>query len=130
MTYKEKIAKAKKEERLFVFNKFNGRCAYCGDSLNIDCFHTDHIIPKRRYKYPNDGYEIGSDSVENLFPSCSSCNSCKSDLSIEGFRYRIMDRLERLNEYSSEYRIAKRFGLITEFPDDVVFYFEKFTNNG
>ena len=129
MTYREKIAKAKKDERLFVFNKFNGRCAYCGSNLNLEYFHVDHVIPKRRYKYPHD-CETGSDSVENLFPSCSSCNSCKSDLSIEGFRYRIMDRLERLNEYSSEYRIAKRFGLVTEFPDDVIFYFEKVMKNG
>jgi hypothetical protein len=62
-------------------------------------------------------------------PSCISCNSSKSDLSIEEFRDRIYNRLVRLNNNSSEYIIAKRFGLVIEVENEIIFHFENYTNN-
>lgn len=119
----------KKKLKLLAYPKTNGRCAYCGEELDFSNFHLDHIEPKRRYKNhePKFHGEInhGSDNIDNLIPCCSSCNSSKSDLSIELFRERIIDRVIRLNKYSHEYRIAKRFGLVSESYLEVVFYFEK-----
>jgi len=123
MGYKERLSQEKAQKRKDVYDKTNGRCAYCGIEL-IGVFHLDHIEPKRRYKYSN-GLSSGSDEIYNLFPSCQSCNSSKSDLSVEDFRDRISDRIKRLNDYSTEYRIAKRFGLIEEMDKDIIFYFEK-----
>jgi len=131
--------KRRYEKRELVFNKCNGKCAYCGCELSLYGFQIDHIAPKRRYKvYGGDCYSTryeygegsGSDDVENLFPCCQSCNSSKSDLSLENFRERVIDRVDRLNKYSSEYQIAKRFGLIKEEKIDVEFYFEKLIKNG
>lgn len=127
------------QKRLMVFNKFNGKCAYCGCELNMnENFQIDHVAPKKRYKvYGGDCYDpkweygegSGSDELDNLFPCCKSCNCCKNDLTIEQFRYRIEDRLVRLNSLSSEYQIAKRFGLVREIKKEgIVFYFEKFMN--
>jgi 5-methylcytosine-specific restriction endonuclease McrA len=124
----------KPEFRQSIFNKFGGKCSYCGIDLD-NKFHLDHFIPKRRYNkthkelvsigyYPD--MEKGNDKFDNLMPCCASCNSSKSDLSIEEFRVRVLERVERLNKFSGEYNIAKRFGLVKEISTQVIFYFEKF----
>lgn len=123
--------------RALVLEKTNGFCAYCGTYLTKEIYHIDHVIPKRRYSgtyrqlvergiYPK--YEIGSDHIDNLMPCCQSCNSCKRDSSLEEFRDRLYDRITRLNRHSSEYIIAKRFGLIEETDTPIVFYFEALDN--
>ena len=113
------------ELRRRVLLKTNCRCAYCGIELS-DSFQVDHIEPKRRYKnpYPNVPVIRGGDNEENLFACCASCNSSKSDLSIDDFRDRVYDRLNRLRNYSGEYNIAKRYGLVIENPKPIIFYFE------
>lgn len=67
--------------------------------------------------------------LENQYPACASCNINKHSDSLEGFRTSIKKYVESLNLYSVQYKIAKRFGLITETGNEVVFYFEKFTND-
>ena len=114
--------------RKTVFDKYDGHCAYCGCRLGVK-FTIDHFIPKRRYKYRyswKSDLEVGSTSIENSMPCCQSCNSSKSDLTLDQFRERILDRVVRLNNLSGEYNIAKRFGLIAEVSNEVIFYFEKF----
>ncbi len=40
----------KKSDRQIIFNKFNGRCAYCGDPLQKG-WHVDELLPcRRKYK--------------------------------------------------------------------------------
>lgn len=119
----------RRQLRLIVFNKYDGLCAYCGCDLTEHPFNVDHLIPKRRYKNRSENDPpSGSDDIENLMPCCESCNCCKSDSTLEQFRYRILDRLARLNECSSEYRIAKRFGLIKETSKEIQFHFETLNN--
>jgi 5-methylcytosine-specific restriction endonuclease McrA len=116
--------------RLSVLSKYDFKCAYCGIELTKDTLQIDHLIPKsRRYSSECDKswYKI-INSIENLMPSCNSCNACKSNLDLEDFRDRLYDRVDRLNKYSSEYNIAKRFGLINEKPTIISFHFEKFIN--
>ncbi len=109
-----------------IYNKTNGFCAYCGCDISFNNFQIDHLIPKRRYKIIESSTLVrGTDELENLYPSCGSCNASKSDLSVNDFRQRVADRIDRLNSYSTEYQIAKRFGLVKEISDEVVFYFEK-----
>jgi 5-methylcytosine-specific restriction endonuclease McrA len=126
-----------KEFRQLVLEKFDYKCAYCGIYLD-GAFHLDHYIPKRRYTDTHkelvrmgiiEHKEKGKDNFENYMPSCISCNSSKSDLSIEEFRDRIYNRLVRLNNNSSEYIIAKRFGLVIEVQNEIIFHFENYTNN-
>lgn len=118
--------------KLSVFHKFNKKCSYCGHRIEFESFHVDHLIPKRRYKnleyHANKDKEIGTNHIDNLMPSCTSCNSSKSDLSLDEFRERIYDRVKRLNNFSHEYKIAKRFGLVKEISKPIAFYFEIFNN--
>jgi hypothetical protein len=74
-----------KKLRDFLFNKYNGRCAYCGDLLEKG-WHIDEIEPVRRnhiYDRVKKKFVINKDNpmqhperltIENQNPSCSSCN--------------------------------------------------------
>jgi hypothetical protein len=37
--------------------------------------------------------------------------------------------MKHLNEVSTQYKIAKRYGLVTENEIEVIFYFEKINNS-
>lgn len=50
-------------------------------------------------------------------------------MSLEEFRSLIAGFIESLNKTITQYKIAKRYGLVKEFIEPVVFYFETFTNN-
>ena len=50
-----------------LLNRFNKRCAYCGDDI-ADGFHIDHVVPLSRG---------GSDGIGNYLPVCSFCNESK-----------------------------------------------------
>lgn len=54
-----------KLSRQKVYEKYGGRCAYCGKAIQYKDMQVDHVIPLRRY---------GDDSLLNLNPSCRSCN--------------------------------------------------------
>lgn len=115
-----------KNIRRLIYNKFNGHCAYCGCELNSS-FTIDHIQPKRRGYYRTQHNIIkGEDKIDNYNPSCYSCNSSKNELTIEKWRKELELKVYRLNRDSSQYRIAKRFGLIIETENTVIFYFEKY----
>lgn len=115
--------------RIAVFEKCNGRCAYCGIVITMESMHVDHLIPKRRgsnYIHHMDYHkEKGSSHINNLMPSCASCNTSKCSRTLEEFRDHVKNRIEILNKSFSEYRCAKRFGLITENQFPIIFYFEK-----
>ena len=63
--------------------------------------------------------------IENLNPSCPSCNISKSVFSLETWREEIEKKVGRMNNTSANYRILKRMRLIKETGVPVVFYFEK-----
>jgi len=65
------------KKRIFIFNRDNFCCKYCGRSpIKEDgvLLHIDHKIPK------NLG---GSNELENLITSCSECNLGKSDILLD-----------------------------------------------
>lgn len=99
-----------------VYRKCNGHCAYCGCELDYKDMQVDHVISV----YGNDG----SNDIENLMPSCRMCNLYKSTFSIEVFRKHLEVLHERLRK-PFIYRLALKYGLISEHKKDVVFYFEK-----
>lgn len=122
-----------KSDRQIVFDKYNGRCAYCGCELSKG-WHIDHITPIRRNESDN-SIELrnryrkiplvrGENSINNFNPACRQCNIWKSTYSIEQFRKEVSEQITRLNNYSSNYRNAKRFGLVIEVVKPVEFYFE------
>jgi len=72
------------EQRLLIFLKFNGHCAYCGKELELENYEVDHIKPLSSAKTRK---EKGSlESINNLFPSCAGCNRLKKDKTLERFK--------------------------------------------
>lgn len=133
-----------KAERLVVYNKFGGRCAYCGCELNGK-FQVDEFFPvKRRHKLIK---ETGCDKffyssykripdgcqhperlhIENQNPSCARCNRWKSDMDIESFRKEIEQQVIRARRDSTNFRMAEDFNLIQVTNKPVIFYYELIT---
>ena len=122
-----KIKFMNKKEREIVFNKYEGRCAYCGYELQKG-WHVDHIIPLQRNESDLNISRYnkirGENSLHNYFPACRQCNIWKSTYSIEQFRAEVASQLAKVNRYSCNYRNAKRFGLVAEVQKEIVFHFE------
>jgi len=150
----------KKADREKVFNKYGGKCAYCGCQL-VKGWHVDHLEPVIRltksigntYQHkvtgaiatprdaqsdtfleefewverkvvPNGFEKPERDCMENYMPACASCNINKHSADLESFRRLITGFMKHLNEVSTQYKIAKRYGLVVEETKPVVFYFE------
>ena len=109
-----------KKIREQIYQKYDGHCAYCGCKLEYKDMQIDHVISV----YGNDG----SDDINNLMPSCRMCNFYKSTFPVEVFRKRLETLYERLQKLFI-YRLALKYGLISEHKSNVVFYFEKYEEN-
>lgn len=107
-------------ERQLIYNKYNGHCAYCGQVITRKTFHVDHV------KCLRNG---GTDILDNMLPSCGSCNRYKSTYDLETFRRMLSKIPERLRRDSSTYKIALRFGMVEEHREPVRLYFEEMEEN-
>ena len=116
--------KLSKSEREIVYAKYDGKCAYCGCELQKG-WHADHIEPIVRNWTNGTCEKPENHNVQNFNPSCASCNIQKSSLTLEQFRRQIKQFINSLNQYSTQYKFAKRYGLINETEIEVKFYFEK-----
>ena len=133
---------ASKKDREIIYNKFDGKCAYCGDPLQKG-WHVDELLPvKRGWRYKKDEFgvhltdENGRNiqekyvehperfNIDNQMPSCPSCNINKHSGTLDEFRNLIQGFQKHLNEVSTQYKIAKRYGMVEENFKPVVFYFE------
>ena len=112
-----------KKERELIFNKYNGKCAYCGCELKKG-FHVDHIEPIVRNWLNGTCEKPENENLENYNPSCPSCNIQKNSYTLEQFRENIKQFVNSLNQYSTQYKFAKKYGLVSENEIDVKFYFE------
>ena len=114
-----------KSKRAIVYHKFNGRCAYCGEKIPVNKFHVDHIKPKFR-GYTPPFTEKGTNHIDNLNPSCPSCNIAKSTFTVEQFREQIKLKIDRMRRDSTNFRMLERYKLIKCMDKkEVVFHFEK-----
>lgn len=123
-----------KKDREIIFAKYDGKCAYCGCELQKG-WHVDEILPViRNFKYDHDKQQFKHDGtcehperfhIDNQNPACASCNINKHSMSLEEFRNSIGGYMKHLNQVSTQYKIAKRYGLVQETDIEVIFYFEK-----
>lgn len=120
----------KQSHRETVLNKYGGKCAYCGNELNLSNLTIDHIQPLMRRMSETDlwraGRESGKNEMANYNPCCSSCNSSKSTWSIEDWRKRIQQKTEMLLRDSSTFRQLVKFEIVEIKDTPVMFYFESF----
>ena len=124
-------------KREIVYNKFGGRCAYCGHDLNGK-FQVDHCIPQfsfvttvRHHRFNVPAHlkhltEGDVNHIDNLFPSCASCNKYKAGNPLEVFRSELAELVNRLDKYITQWNLAKRFSLVKPTGNPVRFYFETF----
>lgn len=113
--------KLTQSERKIVYAKTNGRCAYCGCEIPFKGFNADHVKCLRNHEWEDESI----DSVENMLPSCRSCNQYKSTYDLETFREQLSKIPTRLQRDISTYGIAKRYGMVIEHREPIQFYFEK-----
>ena len=105
-----------KDIRQQVYNKYNKHCAYCGCELEIKDMQVDHI---ECFNYNGNTLDINK-----LNPSCRACNYYKDTMDIEKFRYQLGKLKERLHKVFI-YKLAVKYGIITENNKPIEFYFEK-----
>jgi endonuclease I len=119
-----------KKLRVVIYNKYGGRCAYCGCDLNRASFAIDHITPIHRGMTNKDmeWYKLnrGTNDVNNLNPCCKSCNSSKSSFTLEKWRDEISKKYDRLMKYDPTFRLLNRFNLCKRVDKVIEFYFEKY----
>ena len=113
-----------KRQREAVFNKYGGRCAYCGCELTLRTMQVDHIKAVYASSLENNGVETQDDNLENLNPSCRQCNFYKGTLDIEQFRKKIMTTLYETCQNTFQAKLAKKLGMLNVKQFDK-FYFER-----
>ena len=124
-----------KKKRIHIYNKLNGSCGYCGKKIELKDMQVDHIIPQLNYEMSiRNNWRVPAFLAhltiadmhcdDNLLPTCRVCNKWKNAHDLELFRSELQEQLKRLNERSSNYRIAKKYGLINETPKPIIFHFE------
>lgn len=111
--------------RRLVYDKYGGRCAYCGKELRPGDMQVDHIVPVWRGhgRLPG-GRARGSDSVENYNPACRACNFRKGTLSVEEFRKALREQCRGVVKRSFQVRQSIDYGLLVWSDKEVVFHFE------
>lgn len=119
--------------RKTVHQKYDGRCAYCGQEITLKQMQVDHVIPKRHYSEQHGCLivkakkftEYGLNDIRNLNPACRPCNNRKSACTLEEFREEISEQVRRLRRDSNQFRLAERFGLVEAIDKPVIFWFER-----
>jgi hypothetical protein len=111
-----------KAERLKVYNKYNGHCAYCGKKIEYKDMQVDHIIPQRAHSLYKQ--EIDINDIKNMNPSCRRCNHYKRAAMLEEFR-RMMKTLHERIRQDYICKVAEDYGIIKIEPWDGKFYFER-----
>lgn len=111
-------------QRMQVYEKCKGHCAYCGTPIAYKQMQVDHVVPM---EFSHIVAAEGGDPnhMDNLLPACRPCNYIKSSMVLEKFRWVISGWTETLKRDSVTYRNAVRFGMVQENPHLPQFYFEK-----
>ena len=131
------MTKSTKTDRENIHNKFEGRCAYCGDRVEFKKMQVDHILSKKNFKMhiehdwcvPFFLKHLTVNDLnhnDNLFPACRVCNKRKDTMDIETFRAELQLQLLRAQNTSANYRMAKKYKQVIETPKRIIFHFEKY----
>lgn len=86
----ESIVKFPLDHWIELVSRFNGWCPYCGEYT--EKLTVDHVVPISAG---------GTNTIENLIPCCSSCNSKKGAKLLDQFVQYLLDREEAANAASS-----------------------------
>lgn len=112
-----------RSDRQKVYEKYGGRCAYCGKEIEYKDMQVDHFVPLEGYS------QKGTNDFDNLMPACRRCNHYKRANSLEGWRRMLESIPQRLERDSYIYRVALDYGLVESKPHRIKFYFEEVGEN-
>lgn len=122
----------KKSSRMSVFNKYDGKYAYCGNPIKYSEMQVDHALPKAK-KHWLESEEMRKslnidftdiDDLKNLMPSCSRCNHYKRAMTVEELREHLSTLHKRIESWYIN-KVGIDYGIIKLNPFDNIFYFEK-----
>ena len=117
-------------DRMEVYKKCGGHCAYCGKPIKYEEMQIDHVESHYRH--------MGKDEIGNYLPSCRDCNGLKSDYLLEEFRDKLipdcakkstMGGMSFRKQDTRSARIAKAYGLDKSPKKKIVFYFETYEDD-
>lgn len=120
-----------KPDRKKIFDKYGGKCAFCGCELSKG-WHTWDVEPIRTVINPDGSFGEINTEEGNLMPACKPCGSLRirnynKKMNIEEFRAEVAKSFEFLRHggiTATSYGRAIRFGLIVETGKELKFYFE------
>ena len=111
-----------KKMREAVYQKYNGRCAYCGKKMDYKDMQVDHLIPVQRERFKKYSEEE-LECFENYMPADRRCNHYKRAHSLEVFRKYIEEIPRKLQE-NYICKVGLDYDLVEFHPHKVKFYFE------
>jgi len=112
-----KTARQKRaNERAYLYEMFDGRCAYCGREMCFDQMTVDHKVSLANG---------GADSLENKLPACLQCNNRKGSMTLGKFRKSLVNQVSVVRGMSPLFRMLEAYGIIEVHEERVTFYFEK-----
>ena len=106
-----------------IYQKYGAKCAYCGNKLP-QRWYIDQIRTVEKEFYKNNKQK----TTKDYNPVCSSCNKAKGSQSLESFRRTIANFINKLNN-KIQYQLAKKYNLVEETDNKVIFYFESLNHN-
>lgn len=109
------------KERMAVYQKYEGHCAYCGRAIEYKDMQVDHKIAQK-----NKGRRYTEEQIEcfeNYMPACRSCNHYKRAHSLETFRRYIKEIPKKLKQ-NYIYKVGLNYGNVIENEKPIKFYFE------
>lgn len=104
------------KERMRLYDKYNGHCAYCGTIIAFADMQADHIQPL---------HLGGEDTMENLAPAFGVVTTIRLQMTVEKFRQHLQGIPARIRRDDIAYRVGERFGIVGEMGKQVRFYFEE-----
>lgn len=136
----------RQQKRKLIYDKYGGRCAYCGCELNSE-WQIDHAISRCYWFYLDKDSPTKVNSLENLMPSCKECNHYKRSRCVDnhhshvGFRHYLLNFHKRLASLPKKTMVAKtkkrivymktiadKYGITVDKPFSGIFYFETLSN--
>lgn len=108
-----------KKKREAVYQKYGGRCAYCGRKIAYKDMQVDHFQALRAWGIE----DPASDDLANLMPACRMCNHYKRANTLETFRRYIEEIPKKLRE-NYIYKVGVVYGVVADYEQPIRFYFE------
>jgi len=112
---------AMRTDRLEIYNKYQGHCAYCGRKITFKQMQVDHYWPKYLAHF-QPGQK--NHRPDNLMPSCQKCNIHKHRMKPEEWRLELARQVTMLRK-NAQFNRALIFGQIEITEKPIIFYFEQ-----